>query len=159
MPYCKYCGSAIDCDAIFCTECGKKLVNTAPVKKEVPPKVSNPQNELIRGGAFTAEQLLPQYKAEQIKEYMGRVERYRRAMVIMNEFYNRQADWSEYDLKLWLDMEATMRKKYDIPENSIYRMIEPTRYEKPAEKHRQFRSYEKKNPEYWQKFEKEPKEE
>lgn len=157
MPYCKYCGSAVDSDAIFCAECGKKIVNSEPVKKEMPTEVSNPHNELIRGGTFTAEQLQPQYKAAQIKEYMGRVERYRRAMVIMNEFYNRQAVWSEYDLKLWLDMEATMRKKYDIPENSIYRMTEPVRYESPTGEQRQFRSYEKKNIEYWQKFEKDKK--
>lgn len=28
MPYCKYCGSAIDVDSVFCSSCGERLKKT-----------------------------------------------------------------------------------------------------------------------------------
>ena len=36
MPYCKYCGSVVDSDAIFCSECGKRfttyeVIETTPI--------------------------------------------------------------------------------------------------------------------------------
>ena len=50
-------------------------------------------------------------------------------------------------------MEAVMRKKYDIPEISIYRFLKPERREqiKPQDRHN--RPYTKKDTEYWAKFE------
>ncbi len=52
-----------------------------------------------------------------------------------------------------LNMEAVMRKKYDIPEISIYRFLKPERREqiKPQDRHN--RPYTKKDTEYWAKFE------
>ena len=46
MPFCKYCGSKHDADAVFCTECGKPIVKKAvPVAENVPqvtPPVATP---------------------------------------------------------------------------------------------------------------------
>ena len=47
MPFCKYCGSEHDADAVFCTECGKPIVKKAvPVAENVPqvtPPVATPE--------------------------------------------------------------------------------------------------------------------
>ena len=55
--------------------------------------------------------------------------------------------------RMWAEMEAVMRKKYDIPEISIYRFLKPERREqiKPQDRHN--RPYTKKDTEYWAKFE------
>lgn len=39
MPYCKYCGSADDGDAVFCVECGKRIKEIpVPVQSAYPPE-------------------------------------------------------------------------------------------------------------------------
>lgn len=42
MPFCKYCGSAHDADAVFCTKCGKTIS-----KKPTPPAKSIVEFSLV----------------------------------------------------------------------------------------------------------------
>lgn len=51
---------------------------------------------------------------------MDRVTKYRMSMTMLNQFYNTLDEWSDYDLEMWAEMETVMRKKYDIPEISIF---------------------------------------
>ena len=87
---------------------------------------------------------------------MERVARYRMSMTMFNQIFNQKEEWDEYDYVMWAEMEEVMRKKYDIPEISIYRFLKPERREpvQPPVERRRNRSYNKKNAEYWQQFEK-----
>lgn len=151
MPYCKYCGNAVDSDAVFCVECGKRIKKlSAPVQSITPAKQE--VTVTVRGDTIPAEELM-HTDPEKVNEYMDRVTKYRMSMTMLNQFYNTLDEWSDYDLEMWDEMEAVMRKKYDIPEISIYRFLKPDRREqlKPPAPHN--RSYTKKDTEYWAKFE------
>lgn len=151
MPYCKYYGSAVDSDAVFCVECGKRIKgNPAPVQSTSPAKQE--VTTTVRGDSIPAEELM-HTDPEKVNEYMDRVTKYRMTMTMLNQFYNTLDEWSDYDLEMWAEMETVMRKKYDIPEISIYRFLKPERREqlKPPARHN--RSYTKKDTEYWAKFE------
>ena len=39
MPFCKYCGSELDADAVFCTECGTPIVKKAVVAEKTVQEV------------------------------------------------------------------------------------------------------------------------
>lgn len=151
MPYCKYCGSAVDSDAVFCVECGKRI-------KEIPVPVQSvhpAEQEVIvtvRGDTIPTEELI-HTDPEKVKAYMDRVTKYRISMTMLNQFYNTLDGWSDYDLEMWAEMEAVMRKKYDIPEISIYRFLKPERREPLTTERRRNRSYTKKDSEYWSQFE------
>ena len=151
MTYCKYCGSAVDSDAVFCVECGKRI-------KEIPVPVQSahsPEQEAIitvRGDTIPAEELM-HTDPEKVKAYMDRVTKYRMSMAMLNQFYNTLDEWSDYDLEMWDEMETVMRRKYDIPEISIYRFLKPERREQITPQDRHNRPYAKKDTEYWAKFE------
>ena len=155
MPYCKYCGSVVDSDAIFCSECGKRIAAKAPQAKEVAKEPEREETTTARGGTINAEDVL-RSDPERVQAYMDRVARYRMSMAMLNQFYNQKEEWDEYDLQMWAEMEEVMRKKYEISEISIFRLLQPERKEKvePQPERRRNRSYNKKNTEYWEKFEK-----
>ena len=77
-------------------------------------------------------------------------------MAMLNQFYNQKEEWDEYDLQMWTEMEEVMRKKYEISEISLFRLLKPERIEKtePQKERRRNKSYNKKDTEYWSKFEK-----
>lgn len=155
MPYCKYCGSQIDSDAIFCTQCGKQVVAQVPQVQKAPTKEQKTDPVNVRGGTIAAEDVLKP-DPERVRAYMDRVAKYRTAMVLLNQFYNKKEEWDDYDLVMWAEMEEVMRKKYEISENSIFRLLKPARREpvQPQPERRRNKSYNKKNTEYWEKFEK-----
>ena len=157
MPYCKYCGSVVDSDAVFCTECGKRIGATAPPVKKAPKEEPIEEVVTVRGGTIAAEDVLKP-DLEKTQEYMARVTRYRMAMIMLNQCYNEIEEWTDYDLEMWAEMEEVMRKKYELPEISIFRYMKPERIEKPQveqqSKRRRNKSYNKKDTEYWEKFEK-----
>ena len=157
MPYCKYCGSVVDSDAIFCSECGKRIAAKALQAKEVAKEPEGVEATTVRGGTINAEDVL-RPDPERVQAYMDRVARYRMSMTMLNQFYNQKEEWDEYDLQMWTEMEEVMRKKYEISEISIFRYMKPERIEKPLveqqPKRRRNKSYNKKDTEYWEKFEK-----
>lgn len=152
MPYCKYCGSAVDSDAVFCAKCGKRIKET-----KSPAPVEHPaEREAIttmHGGTISAEEIMHS-DPEKLQAYMDNVVKYRTAMTMLNEFYNTLDEWTEHDFVMWDEAEAAMRKKYDIPEISIYRFLKPERREQVVQERRKNRSYTKKGPAYWAQFEK-----
>jgi len=161
MPYCKYCGSVIDSDAVFCTECGKRIIAESPLVQEVHTVEPKEEVVTVRGGTIAVEDVLKP-DLEKTQEYMARVTKYRMAMIMLNQCYNEKEEWTDYDLEMWTELEEVMRKKYELPEISIFRYMKPERIEKPQveqqPKRRRNRSYNKKDTEYWQKFEKKKEE-
>lgn len=155
MPYCKYCGSQNDNDAIFCTQCGKRIAAQVPQVQKAPTKEQKIDPVTVRGGTMAAEDVLKP-DTERVRAYMGRVAKYRTAMVLMNQFYNKKEEWDDYDLVMWAEMEEVMRKKYDISEISLFRFLKPERREPVQQQpeRRRNKSYNKKNTEYWEKLEK-----
>ena len=154
MPYCKYCGSAVDSDAIFCSKCGKRLVTKVPPAPVVAPDPQPAEPITKRGDVILAEDLMKP-DPEKVQAYMKKVTGYIMAMSMLNQCYNTLDEWSDYDLEMWAEMEEVMRKKYELPEISIYRRLKPERYEKkePQPERRRNRTYTKRNAEYWQQFE------
>lgn len=155
MPYCKYCGSSVDSDAVFCSECGKRLApkeSPAPAAPRETPAVA-PVTK--RGESIPVEELMKP-NPEKVQAYMERVTGYTLAMTVLNQFYNTLDEWSDYDLEMWAEMEEVMRQKYELSEISLYRRLKPERYEKkePQPERRRNRTYTKRNTEYWQQFEK-----
>lgn len=120
------------------------MKNARPAKQEVAVTV--------RGDTIPAEELM-YTDPEKVNAYMDRVTKYRMSMTMLNQFYNTLDEWSDYDLEMWAEMETVMRKKYDIPEISIYRFLKPERREQIKSQERRNRSYTKKDTEYWAKFE------
>lgn len=165
MPYCKYCGSAVDSDAIFCTECGKRIAAPVAQKKEATQKKDIPQESqrvepaVVCGETINAEDVL-RPDPQKTEAYMQRVARYRMAMLMLNQFYNQKKEWTDYDLEMWAELEEVMRKKYEISEISLFRFLKPERREpvQPQPERRRNKSYNKKNTEYWQKFDKKKEE-
>ena len=155
MPYCKYCGSAVDSDAVFCSSCGKQLASKASPAPAAPREPQPPAPVTKRGDVIPAEDLMKP-DPEKVQAYMKKVTGYVMAMSMLNQFYNTLDEWSDYDLEMWAEMEEVMRKKYELPEISLYRRLKPERYEKkePQPERRRNRTYTKRNTEYWQKYEK-----
>lgn len=155
MPYCKYCGSEVDSDSVFCSSCGKRIAVPKLKTTTVPQEPKTDAPVTVRGENIRPEDVL-RPDPERVQAYMDRVARYRMSMTMLNQFYNQKDEWDEYDYVMWAEMEEVMRKKYDIPEISIYRFLKPERREQvePPVERRRNRSYNKKNTEYWQQFEK-----
>ena len=161
MPYCKYCGSVVDSDAVFCTECGKHIGTTMPrVKEEKQEEYQQRVDAVtVRDGTIAAEDV-NKVDEDRVNAYMQRVTRYRIFMCLLNQYYNKKEEWTERDLKAWAGIEEMMLKRCEIPEISIYRIKAPTRLEptQTQPERRRNRSYNKKDTEYWQKFEKKKEE-
>lgn len=155
MPYCKYCGSAVDSDAVFCSACGKRIKAASPTTEVVLPEKQTSPPVTIRGEAISVEKVM-QPDPDRVQEYMSRVTNYILAMSLLNEVYNRKDEWTDYDMELWAESEEAMRTKYNIPEISIYRQLKPERREKVQTEapRRRNKSYTKRNTEYWAQFEK-----
>lgn len=83
MPYCKYCGSAVDRDAVFCAECGKRLAPKAPPAPAAPRDTSTVEPVTKRGEAMTIEELMKP-NPEKVQAYMERVTGYTLAMTVLN---------------------------------------------------------------------------
>ena len=157
MPYCKYCGSIVDSDAVFCTECGKRIGATVPSVKEEKQEEYRQQVDAVtvRGGTIAAEDV-NKVDEDRVNAYMQRVTRYRIFMHMLNQYFNKKEEWTEIDLKSWAGIEEMMLKRCELPEISIFRIMEPTRLQpsQPQPERRRNKSYNKKISVYWSKFEK-----
>lgn len=163
MPFCKYCGSAHDADAAFCTECGKPITRkSSPPKKEkieVLPKAE--PNETIRAEGVDRDYVLgyattPE-KEEQLKEYWDRIRLYTVCLLVWKPIFREHSEWlGEEEYK---KIEEYLAQTYDIPHNSVFRIEELSDFlreqqDTPPATHRTNGTYTKRNKEYWSKFEK-----
>lgn len=119
MPYCKYCGSAIDADSVFCSSCGEKIKKTAGLG--LPE--TTPSEEM---GAVTLEEhstLIKDLKCElndtDLKELRTRVASYNLAISLYDSLM--QATDCQLDEAEAVSVKTALAKRYGLPENSIYR--------------------------------------
>ena len=120
MPYCKYCGSAIDADSLFCSSCGMRLKKT--VDRRLPET-----NSFEDTGTVTPEERLTLIKDlmceltdADLKELRTRIASYNLAISLYDSLL--QAANGLEDETESLSVKTALAKRYGLPENSIYRI-------------------------------------
>ena len=120
MPYCKYCGSAIDADSVFCSSCGERLKKTydhrlpeANAFEETETVTSEERLTLIKD-------LMCELTDADLKELRTRIASYNLAISLYDSLLqvaNGLVDETES-----LSVKTALAKRYGLPENSIYRI-------------------------------------
>lgn len=119
MPYCKYCGSAIDADSEFCSSCGKRLKKNNQIVPEL--------NSFEKTGTVTSEErltlikdLMCEFTDADLKELRTRIASYYLALSLYDSLI--QAHGCLSDEAESLSVKTALAKRYGLPENSIYRI-------------------------------------
>ena len=162
MPFCKYCGSAHDADAVFCTECGKPISKkTAPPEKnivEVP--LTSEAEEIIHVDDgerpyLPGDPITPEMKAR-MDAYQEKVMQYTISLSVFKQLWRDRPDL--FGEEEWKKAEAVLAEKYGLPDNSIYRQREFPDFEAErkavATPRRKNSSYTKRDAKYWSQFDK-----
>ncbi|MDY5772974.1 MAG: zinc ribbon domain-containing protein [Bacteroidaceae bacterium] len=120
MPYCKYCGSAIDADSVFCSSCGKRLKKTADHRllgsksfEETGTVTSEERLVLIKD-------LMCELTDADLKELRTRIASYNLAISLYDSLL--QTTGCLLDETESLSVKTALAKRYGLPENSIYRI-------------------------------------
>lgn len=163
MPFCKYCGSAHDADAAFCTECGKPITHKAVPAEEMNAEVSVAvePSEIIRvedadRPYIPGDPITPEMQAR-IDAYQERVTKYTISLTVFKQLWRDRSDL--FGEEEWKKAEAALAEKYGLPDNSIFRQrafpdFEAERNATTTVQHRKNGSYTKRNAEYWSQFDK-----
>lgn len=162
MPFCKYCGSAYDADAVFCTECGKPIPKkTAHPNKSIAEalQIAKPE-EIIRvedgeRPYLPGDPITPEMKAR-MDAYQARVAQYTVSLAVFKQLFREHPDL--FGEEEWKKTEAVLAEKYGLSDISIFRQkefpdFEAERKATPAT-HRRNASYNKRKTEYWSQFDK-----
>ena len=128
MPFCKYCGSAHDADAAFCTECGKpisrktsspkktRVESPLAVEHEPTIRVENSRRPYIPGDPIT-----PEMK-ERIEAYQNKVFQYTTALAVVKPLFRDKPEL--FGEEEWKKVEEAFAQKYGLPDNSVLRQRE-----------------------------------
>lgn len=169
MPFCKYCGTAHDSDAVFCTECGRQIVK----KKTQPKKAAQPKAEIHEVPlAVEADEIIrvddaprpyipgdpiPPEMHERTQKYMFNVGLYLTSLNVFKKLFRDSPDL--FGAEEWKQMEEVLAEKYGLSDLSLFRVKELPDFE--AEKaqtqpttQRRNSKYTKRDTEYWSKFDK-----
>ena len=162
MPFCKYCGSAHDADAVFCTECGKPISKkpTLPAKSIVEVPIVAESEEIIRvedgeRPYLPGDPITPEME-KRIKEYESRVAQYTISITTIKPLFRDKPEL--FGEEEWQLVEMAFAKKYGLSDLSLFRQRELPDFE--AEKkaaspaHRRNATYTKRKTEYWSQFDK-----
>lgn len=118
MPCCKYCGSAIDADSVFCSSCGKRLKKN---NQSAPEQNSFEEPETVRSEDRLT--LIKDLKCElndtDLKELRTRAASYNLAISLYDSLM--QATDCQLDEAEAVSVKTALAKRYGLPENSIYR--------------------------------------
>lgn len=119
MPYCKYCGSAIDADSVFCSSCGERLKKTSDHR--LPETYSFEET-----GSVTSEERLTLIKElmceltdADLKELRTRIASYNLAISVYDSLIQVTCQLDEAEA---LSVKTALAKRYGLPENGIYRI-------------------------------------
>lgn len=120
MPYCKYCGSAIDVDSVFYSSCGERL-------KKTVDHSSSKTNSFEETVIVTSEERLTLIKDlmceltnADLNELRNRIASYNLAISLYDSL--QQATNGLVDETESLSVKTPLAKRYGLPENSIYRI-------------------------------------
>ena len=119
MPYCKYCGAEQDADALFCTECGKRLKRDAPQRvTEKAESITNSVSIEEKLGLVDSAE-----REERIKDFYDRRMNYVLALSAFKTVVKRNP--GRFEKQSWFLIESALAEKYNFPEDSILRMDFP----------------------------------
>ena len=128
MPFCKYCGSAHDADAAFCTECGKSIAKkTVPRKEtmvEVPLVEKREETIRVENGKrphIPGDPITPEIQAR-LNAYQEKVFKYTSALAVLKPLFRDKPEL--FGEEEWKKVEEALAQKYDLPENSVLRQRE-----------------------------------
>lgn len=120
MSFCKYCGSEIDADSVFCSSCGERLKKTADHRlsetksfEETGTVTSEERLTLIKG-------LMCELTDADLKELRTRIASYYMALSLYDSLM--QATGFLLDEAETLSVKTALAERYGLPENSIYRI-------------------------------------
>lgn len=120
MPYCKYCGSAIDPDTVFCSSCGERLKKTSDHGllesksfEETGIVTSEERLTLIK-------ELMCELTDADLNELRTRIASYNMAISLYDSLM--QATGGQPDAAEALSVKTALAKRYGLLENSIYRI-------------------------------------
>lgn len=120
MPYCKYCGSAIDADSVFCSSCGERVKRTADHRlpeiysfEETGSVTSEERMTLIKD-------LMCELTDADLKELRNRIASYNLAISLYDSLM--QATNGLVDEVESLSVKTALAERYGLPENSMYRI-------------------------------------
>ena len=160
MPYCKYCGSEHDADAVFCTECGKPILKKAVVAEktvqEVPVAAKTEEIIRVEDGErpyLPGDPITPEMEAE-MQAYRAKVAQYRLSLTVFKQLFRDHPDL--FGEEEWRLAESALAEKYGLSDISIFRQRELPDFaaerEGAAPTHRRNATYTKRDTEYWSQF-------
>ncbi|MBR5717741.1 MAG: hypothetical protein IKX16_01835 [Clostridia bacterium] len=119
MPYCKYCGSAVDVDSVFYSSCGGRLKKAADyrlseTKSFEETVIATPGERLT-----LIKDLMCELTDADLKELRTRIASYNLAISLYDSLM--QETKGHADETESLMVKTALAKRYGLPENSIYR--------------------------------------
>lgn len=120
MPYCKYCGSAIDADSVFCSSCGKRLKKSSDHRLSETNSFEEMETVTSEERLTLIEDLMCELTDADLKELRTRIASYNLAISLYDSLM--QASGSPLDGTESLSVKMALAKRYGLPENSIYRI-------------------------------------
>ena len=120
MPYCKYCGSAIDGDSVFCSSCGKRVKKTADHRLPETDPLEKSESVTTKKRLTLIKDLMCELTDADLKELRTRIASYNLAISLYDSLP--QATNGLVDETESLSLKTALANRYGLPENSIYRI-------------------------------------
>ena len=120
MSYCKYCGSAIDADSVFCSSCGERLKKTADHRMSEVYAFEEKETVTSEERLTLIKDLMCELTDANLKELRTRIASYNLAISLYDSLM--QATGCLLYESESLSVKTPLAKKYGLPENSIYRV-------------------------------------
>ena len=120
MPYCKYCGSAIDADSVFCSSCGRRLKKTGDHGLQETNSFEETELVTSEERLTLIKDLMCELTDADLKELLTRIASYNLAISLYDSLM--QAIGCILDEAEALSVKKALAKRYGLPEKSIYRI-------------------------------------
>lgn len=120
MPYCKYCGSAIDADSVFCSSCGERLKKSADHRLSETNSFEEKETVTSEERLTLIKDLMCELTDADLKELRTRIASYKLAISLYDSLL--QAANGLVDETEALSVKTALAMRYGLPKNSIYRI-------------------------------------
>ena len=120
MPYCKYCGSAIDADSVFCSSCGERLNKTTDYRLQETTLFEEAETVTSEERMTLIKDLMCELTDADLNELRTRIASYNLAISLYDSLM--QSAGCLLDEAEASSVKTALAKRYGLPENSIYRI-------------------------------------
>lgn len=120
MSFCKYCGSAIDTDSVFCSSCGKRLKKATASRLSETASFEEAETITAEERLTLIKDLMCELTDADLKELRTRIASYNLAISLYDSLI--QAPGCLSDEAESQSVKTALAKRYGLPENSIYRI-------------------------------------